>query len=56
MVTIQQQGEEVDRQGDGNRLVIARGRTRLTELLAKCRSDNQPETVEFGAPVGRESI
>ena len=52
-------GDEVELQVEGNRLVIVRrhaSRTPLAELLAQCRPDNRPETVDFGPPVGREII
>lgn len=53
------QGVEVDLQVEGDRLVIARrraARTPLADLLAQCRPDNRPETVDFGPPAGRELI
>ena len=52
-------GDEIELQVEGNRLVIARrhaSRTPLAELLAQCRPDNRPETVDFGPPAGREAI
>ena len=55
MATIQQQGEEVELQVEGTRPVIA-CRTPLAELLAQCRPDNQPETLDFAPPVGCETI
>jgi antitoxin MazE len=53
------QGVEVDLQVEGDRLVIARrhaARTPLADLLAQCRPENQPDTIDFGPPVGRESL
>ncbi len=52
-------GDEIELQVEGNRLVIARRpphRTPLAELLAQCRPDKRPETVDFGPPAGRETI
>lgn len=37
-----------------DRLATAR-RMPLADLNAQCRSDNRPETVCFGPPVGREA-
>jgi antitoxin MazE len=53
------QGTEVDLQVEGDRLVIARRhatRTPLADLLARCRPENRPETIDSGPPIGRESL
>lgn len=53
------QGAEVDLQVEGDRLVIARRhatRRPLADLLAQCRPENRPETIDFGPPVGGESV
>lgn len=50
-------GEAVDLEMDGNRLIITpspAGPYSLAELLGGITEDNRHETVETGAPEGRE--
>ena len=50
------EGSQVDVLVEGNRLVIQRKRLKLADLLAQCKPENRPETIDFGPPVGREII
>lgn len=50
------EGTAVDVLVEGDHLVIRRQRPKLADLLAQCRPENRPETVDFGPPVGREII
>jgi antitoxin MazE len=50
------EGAYVDVLVEGDHLVIRRQRPRLADLLAQCKPENRPETIDFGVPVGREII
>jgi antitoxin MazE len=50
------EGVQVDVLIEGDHLVIRRGRRKLADLLAECKPENRPESVDFGPPVGREYI
>ena len=50
------EGAQVEVLVEGDHLVIRRGRVKLTDLLARCEPDRRPDPVDFGPPVGRETI
>lgn len=51
-------GAPVDVLVEGDHLVIrpARRRVALDDLLAQCKPENRPDSVDFGPPVGNEII
>jgi antitoxin MazE len=49
-------GTPVDVLIEGDHLVIRPARLTLADLLADCRADNRPETIDFGPAVGREMV
>lgn len=50
------EGTEVDVLVEGDHIVIRRGKLKLADLLAQCKPENRPDTIDFGPPVGREII
>jgi antitoxin MazE len=50
------EGAQVDVVVEGDHLVIRRGRPKLADLLARCKPENRPDSIDFGPPVGREII
>jgi antitoxin MazE len=50
------EGAQVDVQVEGDHLVIRRNKVKLADLLAQCKPENRPDTIDFGPPVGREII
>jgi antitoxin MazE len=50
------EGAQVDVQVEGDHLVVRRKQLKLADLLAQCKPENRPETIDFGPPVGREII
>jgi antitoxin MazE len=44
---------------EGDRLIVERQapqRPTMRDLLAQCRPENRPETIDWGPPVGREFL
>ena len=50
------EGALVDVLVEGDHLIIRRQRPKLADLLAQCRPESRPETIDFGPPVGRKII
>jgi len=50
------EGAQVEVLVEGDHLVIRRGRLKLADLLAQCKPENRPDPIDFGPPVGRETI
>ena len=50
------EGAQVEIVVEGDRLVIRRARLKLADLLAHCKPENRPETIDWGPPVGREPL
>jgi antitoxin MazE len=50
------EGVQVDVSIEGDHLVIRRRKLSLAELLAQCKPENRPDTIDWGPPVGRETI
>jgi antitoxin MazE len=51
-----EEGAQVEVLIEGDHLVIRREKPRLADLLAQCKPENRPDTVDFGPPVGRAII
>ncbi len=50
------EGKQVDVLVEGDHLVIRRKRLRLADLLAQCKPENRPDSIDWGPDVGSEII
>ena len=50
------EGAQVDVLIEGDHLVIRRKKLTLAEILAQCKPENRPDTIDWGPPVRREII